>query len=57
MNILKKLFNISNDDGCAIGLCKFQSEIEDLTYEQSKTRAKMRLKKDISVTQMLRRPV
>lgn len=54
MNIFKKLFSLK-DDSCAIGLCKFIDEIEDLTLQESKQRAKMRYKKDISLTQMLKR--
>ncbi len=57
MNIFKKIFNFNNDEACAIGLCKFMDEDDDMSLKDTKKRAKIRYKKEISVTQMLKRTV
>ena len=52
MEIIKKLFNF-NDDDCAIGLCRFNDEYYMLA--ESRERIKKRIKKDATLTQMLKR--
>ena len=52
MEIIKKLFSF-NDDDCAIGLCKFNDDYYKLA--ESRERIKKRIKKDATLTQMLRR--
>lgn len=52
MEIIKKLFNF-NDDDCAIGLCKFSEDYFKLG--ESRERLKKRIKKDASLTQLLKR--
>ena len=52
MEIIKKLFSF-NDDNCAIGLCKFNDEYYRFT--ESRERIKKRIKKDATLTQMLKR--
>jgi len=52
MEIIKKLFSF-NDDNCAIGLCKFNDEYYKLA--ESRERIKKRIKKDVTLTQMLKR--
>lgn len=52
MEIIKKLFNFNNDD-CAIGLCKFNDDFYKLS--ESREQIKKRIKKDATLTQMLKR--
>ena len=52
MDIIKKLFTF-NDEDCAIGLCKFNNDYYRLA--ESRERMKKRVKKDASLTQMLKR--
>ena len=52
MELIKKLFNF-NDEDCAIGLCKFNDDYYKLA--QSRERIRKRVKKDASLTQMLKR--
>ena len=51
MEIIKKLFSF-NDEDCAIGLCKFNDEYYQLA--ESRERIKKRIKKDATLTQMLK---
>ncbi len=55
MDIIKRLFCFNNDEGSAIGLCKFNEEFFKLA--ESKERIKKRIKKDANLTQMLKRSV
>ncbi len=55
MDIIKKLFCFNNDESTAIGLCKFNEEFFKLT--ESKERIKKRIRKDATLTQMLKRSV
>ncbi len=52
MEIIKKLFNFNGDD-CAIGLCKFNDDY--FKFAESRERMKKRVKKDASLTQMLKK--
>lgn len=52
MDIIKKLFNFNGND-YAIGLCKFNDDY--LKIAESRERMKKRVKKDASLTQMLKR--
>ena len=52
MEIIKKLFSF-NDDDSAIGLCKFNEDYYKLA--ESRERIKKRIKKDATLTQMLKR--
>lgn len=55
MNIIKKFFSFCSDDNSAIGLCKFS---DDFFQKNSSTKnAKTRLKKELSLTEMLKRSV
>ena len=53
MDIIKKLFSFNNDEASAIGLCKFNDDFFKL--EDARKKAKKILKKDVSLTQMLKR--
>lgn len=55
MDIIKRLFTFNDDDSCAIGLCKFN----DAFYKQvdSKEQFKKRLNKNVSLSQMLKKPI
>lgn len=54
MDIIKKLF-MFNDEDCAIGLCKFNDNYYKLS--DSRERMKKRVKKDATLTQMLKRNI
>ena len=53
MELIKKLFSFNNDDTSAIGLCKFNDDFYKMT--EAKERFKKRVKKDATLTQMLKR--
>ncbi len=53
MDIIKKLFNFNDDEGCAIGLCKFNDDFFKLS--NAKEQVKKRIKKEATLTQMLKR--
>ena len=55
MDIIKKLFTFNDDDSCAIGLCKFSDDF----YKQieNKEHIKKRLDKNVSLSQMLKKPI
>ena len=53
MNIIKKLFSLSNDDNCAIGLCHFTTK-EDLIKNEESPKRKI---KETTLSQMLKRPI
>ena len=55
MDIIKRLFCFNDDEAFAIGLCKFNDEF-NRTLE-AKENIKKRIKKDATLSQMLRRPV
>ena len=55
MDIIKKLFCFNGDDTSAIGLCKFNDEF--FKMENAKERFKKRIKKDATLSQILRRSV
>ena len=44
MDIIKKLFNFNDDEGCAIGLCKFNDDFFKLS--NAKEQVKKRIKKE-----------
>ncbi len=52
MDIIKKLFSFGDDDAI-IGLCKFNDDYFKLA--DSKEQVKKRIKKDITLTEILRR--
>ena len=52
MDIIKRLFTF-NEDNSAIGLCKFNDDFFKLTNAKEKIKSK--IKKDITLTQMLKR--
>ena len=53
MNIIRKLFCFNDDDSAAIGLCKFNDDF--YRENEAKERIKKHIKKDASITQMLKR--
>ena len=53
MDIIKKLFCFNNDENSAIGLCKFNDDFFKLN--EAKERFKKKVKKDATLTQMLKR--
>ncbi|MBR2069705.1 MAG: hypothetical protein IJ877_08100 [Candidatus Gastranaerophilales bacterium] len=53
MDIIKKLFCFNEDDTSAIGLCKFNDDF--FKMQDAKERFKKRIKKDTTLTQMLKR--
>jgi len=55
MDIIKRLFSFNDDDNCAIGLCKFNDEF----YKKidNKEQFKKRINKNLSLSEMLKRPV
>lgn len=55
MDIIKKLFSFNNDETSAIGLCKFNDDFFKL--ENAKERFKKTIKKETSLTQMLKRSI
>lgn len=55
MDLIKKIFCFNDDETAAIGLCKFNEDFFKLS--QSKERIKKRIKKDPTLTQMLKRSV
>lgn len=55
MDIIKKLFCFNDDENCAIGLCKFNDDFFKMM--DSKEKIKNKIKKDLSLTQMLRKNV
>ena len=55
MDIIKRLFCFNGDDTSAIGLCKFNDDFFKLN--DAKERFKRRIKKDASLTQMLKRSI
>lgn len=55
MDIIKKLFCLEDDETGEIGLCRFNNNLNKLV--KSKEQIKRRIKKDPTLTQMLRRSV
>lgn len=55
MDIIKKLFCFNDDDSSVIGLCKFNDSFYRAT--ENKERAKKRLSKESSLSEILKRPV
>ncbi len=55
MDLIKKLFSFSDDEACVIGLCKFNDDFFKLSDEKEQT--KKRTKKDVPLSQMLRKNV
>ena len=55
MDIIRKLFCFNDDGASVIGLCKFNEDY--FKFEESKERIKKRIKKDATLTQMLKRSV
>ena len=55
MNIIKKLFCLEEDEAGAIGLYRFSDDCFKLS--KSKEEIKKRIKKDPTLTQMLKRSV
>ncbi len=55
MDIIKRLFCFNEDENAAIGLCKFNDDFFKLS--NSKEQIKKRIKKDATLTQMLKRSV
>ncbi len=55
MDIIKKLFTFNDDNDSAIGLCKFN----DSFYKElnNKEQFKKRLNKNVSLSQMLKKPI
>ena len=53
MDIIKKLFCFNNDENSAIGLCKFNDDFFKLN--EAKERFKKKVKKDATLTQILKR--
>jgi len=53
MDIIKKLFCFNDDENAAIGLCKFSDDF--FKIQVSKDNFKKRVKKDATLTQMLKR--
>ncbi len=53
MELIKKLFSFNDDTASAIGLCKFNNEFMDLA--DAKVRLKNKIKKDVTLSQMLRK--
>lgn len=54
MNFIKKLFSLEQDCG-AIGLCRFANN--SIKEQEEKTEVKKSSKKDITLTQMLKRDI
>jgi len=55
MELIKKIFSFSDDETSVIGLCKFSDDFFKL--QDSKERIKKRIKKDATLTQMLKRSI
>ena len=55
MDIIEKLFSFNDDESSAIGLCKFNDDFFKLT--DVKEQVKKRIKKDATLTQMLKRSI
>lgn len=55
MDIIKKLFSFNDDETSAIGLCKFNDDFFKLS--ESKQRVKDRIRKDATLSQILKRSV
>ena len=55
MDIIKRLFSFNGDEDCAIGLCKFN----EVFYKEvnNKEQIKKRLNKNLSLSEMLKKPV
>lgn len=55
MDIIKKLFSFNEDESSAIGLCKFN----DNFYKKidNKEQFKKRINKNISLSEMLKKPI
>lgn len=52
MSLIKKIFCFNTDDNSAIGLCKFSDEMK---LSETRQVIKKRIKKDETLTQMLKR--
>lgn len=55
MDIIKKLFCFNDDDNSAIGLCKFSDDFFKLA--ESSEKIKQKIKKEVTLTQMLRKNI
>ena len=55
MDIIKKLFTFNEDESCAIGLCKFSEDF--YKQEDAKNQVKKRIKKNETITSLLKRSV
>ncbi len=55
MDLIKKIFCFNDDETAAIGLCKFNDDFFKLS--QTKEKVKKRIKKDQTLTQMLKKSV
>jgi len=55
MEIIKKLFSFNCDDESAIGLCKFNDSF--YKKEENKQNFKKRISKDMTLSQMLKKPI
>ena len=55
MNLLKKILCLDTTDSSAIGLCRFNDDFMKL--EDTKEVIKKRIKKDPTLTQMLKRSI
>lgn len=53
MDIIKKLFTFNGDENSAIGLCKFNDDF--FRYEENKEKMKRRIKKDTTLTELLKK--
>lgn len=55
MDIIKKLFCFNNDESSAIGLCKFNDNF--YKQQENKSQFKKKISKEITLSQMLKKPV
>lgn len=55
MDIIKKLFCFNDDDNSTIGLCKFSDDFFKLA--ESSEKIKQKIKKEVTLTQMLRKNI
>lgn len=53
MDLIKKLFTFNDDETSAIGLCRFNEDF--FKNEESKEQIKKRIKKNESLTHLLKR--
>ena len=55
MDIIRKLFSFNNDEEIAIGLCKFNDSF--YRTQENKENIKKKLSKNITLSQMLKKPI